>query len=136
MYILKYPNHGILNLNLSSTLASLTGTDDGQLLSPDLVCGSAAFTEMSWLGRVFGCSYIDVKFSGNPSSTERRHNYLEIELILLLWIRSRCCDVCLTSEWLEQLRSVVTCSIVVSWLLTSPPFVLFFSYHFNSFLPG
>lgn len=135
MYILKYPNHRILNLNQPS-LASLTGTDNRQLLSPDLVCGSAAFTEMSWLGRVFGCSYIDVKFSGNPSSTERRHNYLEIDLILLLWTRSRCCDICLTSEWLEQLCSIVTCGTVVSWLLPTLQFVLLFSYHFNSFLPG
>lgn len=90
---------------------------------------------MSWLDRVFGCSYINVKFSVKPSSTERRHNYLEIELILLLWTRSRYCVICLTSEWLEQLCSIVTCGAVVSWLLPILQFVLLFSYHFNSF-PG
>lgn len=130
MYIFKYPNHRILNLNQSS-LASLTGTDDGQLLSPDLVCGSVAFTEMSWLDRVFGCSYINVKFSVKPSSTERRHNYLEIELILLLWTRSRYCVICLTSEWLEQLCSIVTCGAVVSWLLPILQFVLLFLLSFQ-----
>lgn len=60
MYILNIPHHAILNQ--SSTLASMTGIDDRQLPSPDLVCNTAAFTEMSWLGMVFGCINTDVKF--------------------------------------------------------------------------
>lgn len=43
-------------------LATMTGIDDRQLLSPDLVCDSATFTEMSWLGMVFGYINTDVKF--------------------------------------------------------------------------
>ena len=60
MYILNIPHHEILNQ--SSMLASATGIDDSQLLSPDLVCDSATFTEMSWLDTVFGCINTDVKF--------------------------------------------------------------------------
>lgn len=52
MYILNVPHHAILNQ--SSMLASRAGVEDRQLLSPALVCIPATFTEMSWLGTVFG----------------------------------------------------------------------------------
>lgn len=60
MYILNIPHHAILNQ--SSTLASTTGIDDRQLPSPDLVCNSATFTEMSWLGMVFGVLTLMLNF--------------------------------------------------------------------------
>lgn len=42
-----------------------------QVPTPDLVCDSAAFTEMSWLGMVFGCINTSVTFQ--RTSTEGKH---------------------------------------------------------------
>lgn len=124
MYILNVPHHAILNQ--SSMLASRTGIDDSQLLSPALVCTPATFTEMSWLGAVLGAferSLLPLKWGMKNISNLSRFSHFGPDLaitgaVILAWVFSQC--------WAQL--GVVTCIEQALWywgvLVATKPLIL------------